>query len=130
MKVEITSYKNLGDKDKERIILTVKENVELGNYIIATTTVNNDDTISASITNVYWLPNQKVKAGDLVVIYTKTGAKKKIENEDGSTSYFFYWSLSDSLLSLQNSTVVLFETTWTNKEVKKSIVKADEYIEQ
>lgn len=129
MKIEITSYKDLGDKDKERIILTVKEKIELGNCIIATTTVNDNDTISADITNVYWLPNQEVKVGDLVVIYTKSGAKRKIENEDGSTSYFFYWGLPNPLMSLKNSTVVLFETTWTNKEIKKSVVKADEYIE-
>ena len=129
MKIEIQSYKDLGDKEKERVVLSVKEDAELGVYILSTTVSNPDDTISASIKNIFWLPNQKVKAGDLVIVYTKSGSKQVIENEDGSSSYFFYWGLTESLMSLENSTVVLFETTWINKKIQKSIVKADEYVE-
>lgn len=128
MKIEILEYKDLGDKERERVVLNVKEDTDVGTYIISTTTVNPDNSISARIGNVYWLPNQEVKAGDRVIIYTKNGTKKKIENEDGSSSYFYYWNLPDTLLSLANSTVVIFETIWNNKAIVKVAKKADEYI--
>lgn len=128
MKIEILEYKDLGDKERERVVLNVKEDTDVGTYIISTTTVNPDNSISASISNIYWLPNQKVKAGDWVIIYTKGGTKKKLDNEDGSSSYFYYWNLPNTLLSLENSTVVLFETIWNNKAIVKVAKKADEYI--
>ena len=58
------------------------------------------------------------------------GKQGKIENKDGSTSYFCYWDLKDTLSAKDDTTVVLFETTWTNKKVKTEIIKADEYIEE
>lgn len=130
MKIEISSFKDLGDKEKERVILSVNEDTELGDYIISVSVYNSNDTISSSIKNNYWLPNQKVKVGDLIVIYTKKGVKKKVDNEDGSTSYFYYWNLPDTLQSIKDSTVVLFETSWAYKKVKPEIKKADEYIEE
>lgn len=130
MNIEIVSVKDAGNHDKERVVLNVVKDTDLGDYIIATSTANPDNTISPLIKNVYWLPNQSVKAGDLVVVYTKKGKQGKIENKDGSTSYFCYWDLKDTLSAKDDTTVVLFETTWTNKKVKTEIIKADEYIEE
>lgn len=130
MNIEIVSVKDVGNNDKERIVLNVVKDTDLGDYIIATSSANPDNTISPLIKNVYWLPNQSVKAGDLVVVYRKKGKQGKIENKDGSTSYFCYWDLKETLSSKDDTTVVLFETTWTNKKVKTEIIKADEYIEE
>ncbi len=129
MKIEISSFKDLGDKEKERVILYVKEDTELGDFILSTSVSNPNNTISSSITNIYWLPNQKVKAGDLVIVYTKKGTKKKIDNEDGSSSYFYYWGITNTLQSIKDVTAVLFETQWQNKKVEEEPKKADEYIE-
>lgn len=130
MNIEIVSIKDSGNLDKERVILNVVKDTDLGDYIIATSKSNSDSTISPMIKNVYWLPNMNVKAGDLVVVYTKNGKQGKIENKDGSVSYFCYWDLKESLSANDNTTVVLFETRWTNKRVKPEVVKADEYIEE
>lgn len=130
MNIEIVSIKDVGNTDKERVILNVVKDADLGDYIIATSTSNSDKTISPLIKNVYWLPNKSVKAGDLVIVYTKKGKQGKIENKDGSISYFCYWDLKETLSVNDNATVVLFETSWTNKIVKPEVVKADEYIEE
>lgn len=130
MNIEILSVKDAGNKEKERVVLNVVKDADLGDFIIATSVATSDDTISPNLKNIYWLPNKSVKAGDLVVVYTKKGKQRKIENKDGSTSYFCYWDLADSLASNDAATVVLFEATWTNKRVKAEVIKADEYIEE
>ena len=130
MNIEILSVKDAGNKEKERVVLNVVKDADLGDFIIATSVATSDDTISPNLKNVYWLPNKNVKAGDLVVVYTKKGKQRKIENKDGSISYFCYWDLADGLDSNEATTVVLFEAAWTNKRVKTEVVKAEEYIEE
>ena len=97
MKIKLVEIKDPGNKDKERVILKVLNETDLGGYMIAVSVEESDQTVSTDLRNVMWLEDQPLKIGDLVVVYTKSGTNGKIVNSDGSTSYFFYWSLSDPI---------------------------------
>jgi len=127
MKIKLVEIKDPGNKDKERIILKVLNETDLGNYLIAVSTEETDQTISTDLRNVKWLDDQPLKVGDLVVIYTKSGNKGKIENSDGSVSYFYYWSLEEPLGNINDAGVLLFETSWNFIKAIPSKIKADEY---
>jgi hypothetical protein len=45
---------------------------------------------SGNVPRAYWFSDQKVKAGDFVVLYSKPGTKSSKTSESGSTSYFYY----------------------------------------
>lgn len=128
MDIQFYIVKDPGDPEKERVILRVQKNTDLGSYLIATSTENTDNkTISSELSNVLWLPDQKLQSGDLVVIYTKKGKEGKVVNKDGSTSYFYYWGLSKPIGENRRSTIVLFDSEWCYRRVYPEEVKIDEY---
>lgn len=116
MKIVIDYIKDFGDKEKERVVFRVSQPTNLGLYVVAESAKVGEASISSLIKNVYWLPDQELKTGDLVVLYTKEGVKRSVLNEDGTTTYFYYWGLGDTLSSDNKSCVVLFETSWMFKE--------------
>lgn len=129
MKIEIKYIKGFGDPEKERVVFKVNAPTNIGRYVVAESVKVNDSSISSEIKNQYWLPDQDLKIGDLVVLYTKKGEKKSVLNKDGSTTYFFYWGLKNPLSYVDKSCVVLFETSWMFKEASP-ITDNDETKEQ
>lgn len=128
MDIEFNMVKDPGVAENERVIFRVIKDTELGNYLLATSVENDDNnTISSALSNIFWFPDQKLKAGDLVVVYTKKGKKGQIDNIDGSTSYFIYWGLGKPIGSDPRAAVVLFNTSWHYSRVHPETVKADEY---
>lgn len=115
MKVGIKYIKDFGNPEKERVVFKIDTATNLGFYVVAQSIKVQDNAISSNIKNTYWFPDQELKVGDLVVLYTKKGEKKSVLNKDGSMTYFFYWGLEEPLSSINKSCVVLFETTWMFK---------------
>lgn len=127
MKIKLVEIKDPGNQDKERVVLKVLNDTDLGGYMIAVAVEETDQTISTNLKNIMWLEDQPIKVGDLVVIYTKSGTNGKILNSDGSTSYFFYWSLSAPIGKDNNLGVVLFEVDWNFVKAIPNKIQADEY---
>lgn len=120
MKVRLTKILDYGDPENERLLMDVLEDCDLGNYILALSNVVNDNSISNKIENVYWLDNQELKKGDLVIIYTKRQGTSihKIENKSGAISYFLFWNLDSTISNKQEKKVVCLETTWTTMKIE------------
>lgn len=53
--------------------------------------------VSSTVERTFWFPDQKVEAGDLVVLYTKRGSQHRRQNEDKTTTHFFHWNLDAPL---------------------------------
>ena len=120
MRIEIKYIKNFGEFEKERVVFQVNAPTNLGLYMVAESVKIAENAISSEIKNPYWFPDQDLKTGDLVVLYTKKGEKKSILNNDGSTTYFFYWGLENTLSSVEKPCIVLFETSWMFKEASST----------
>lgn len=114
MILNIQSIKDPGDIEKERIVLSAQHSGDIGDSLIALSRKRDENSISAKLEHIYWIPNQVVKENDLVVIYTKSGKRNLLNNNDGSTTYFFYWGL-DSCIDRENYALVLFDAQWTYK---------------
>ena len=124
MILNINSIKDAGNIEKERIVLSVQRSGDIGDSLIAISRKRDENSISAKLEHVYWLPNQLVKENDLVVIYSKLGKRNQISNNDGSTTFFFYWGLDESLAK-EEYALVLFDTQWTYKLFSDDELKAD-----
>ena len=112
MNIAIDYIKDSGNLDKERIVFAVKNDEQLGKYLIAESVMLDKVRFSAKINNIFWFPDQELKQGDVVVLYTKSGNNNTNRNDDGSTTYFYYWGLSEPHLNENEPCVVLFDASW------------------
>ncbi len=102
----------------ERTTFKVTQNCDLGQYLFATSLVVNDTSFSSKIKNVYWFPDKDVKAGDLIVLYTKKGDKNSIVNDDGSNTHFFYLGLNETISEEKLCVVLLEASSWRYKNMQ------------
>lgn len=120
MNIVIDYIKDSGNLDKERIVFAVMNDEQLGKYLIAESVMLDEARFSAKIKNAFWFPDQELKQGDVVVLYTKVGNNDISKNEDGSTTYFYYWGLSEPHLNDNKPCVVLFDASWEVRAIQKN----------
>ncbi|GBR77497.1 hypothetical protein RDn1_156 [Candidatus Termititenax dinenymphae] len=89
MRIKINSIKNAGDIDNERVVLVAVLADDIGHYLLFNTTRNDNGSVSTRLQYPFWLPDKEVSAGDLIVIYTKSG-KDKDKQYSRSTTHFLY----------------------------------------
>ena len=120
MYIKFKEIKDVGDFMKERIIFSVEEACDLGQYLIAHSRIISDSVFSSKVQNLYWFPDNSVAPGDLIVVYTKRGENSVTVNEDDSKTYFFYWGLEQSLSTTDKNCIVLFNSSWKVIDVPMS----------
>lgn len=123
MKIKFNKIIDSGNDEKERLLFTVFEPCNLGNYMLALAKKMGDNQISSHIEHIKWLEDADLKTDDIVVIYThkKGEGVKTIHNDGGQTSFFLFWNLSNNNLNLVDYSVVYFETSWKTIDVSKVI---------
>lgn len=114
MSIRIKSIKNNGSADDERIIFVVTKNCDIGYFLVCDTSYTSEGAVSNKLRHPYWFPDQDVKSGDLVVLYTKKGKNRSVSNKDGSSTHFFYWGLDKTIINNDKDCIVLIESkNWT-----------------
>lgn len=115
MKIKIQSIADKGNFEKERLVLKVVSDTDIGDYLVLQTGFHNGEvTIGAHQT--YWFPYKSVSAGDLVVLYTKSGKENEKELKQGKTAHFFYWGLGKEIWNRSDrAPVVMHAPEWASK---------------
>ena len=111
MKLSIRNIK-FKNTQNERVVLFANEDCEIGLYFLLLTRRSGTDEITNEIEFPFWLPNRKVKKGDLVIIYTKEGNKGYKSNEDGSNSYFYYRGIPKPILNDDRIILLVEASAW------------------
>lgn len=111
MSLKIRAVREKGVLAKERIVLYSDSSEEIGQYLVGVSRSEGNGTISSELRRTIWLPDHKVEAGDLVVVYSKKSnqALKVKENEDGTKTTFVYWGLERPIFDNENSVAVLMK---------------------
>lgn len=98
MTVTISSITNAGELDRERLVLKVEDDLDIGKYAVFCCKKSSETAVSAgNIPAAYWFIDKPIKKNDLVVLYTKSGKRSEKNNSGGNTSHFFYWGKSESI---------------------------------
>ena len=119
MRIEIGSVAGKGNLEKERLVLEVKADTDIGDYILIQAGFG-DGEVKISTYHTYWFPYQTIAEGDLVVIYTKSGNQNTKELKDGRIVHFYYWNLSEAIWNTNKRTpVLLYAPEWIHKNPKK-----------
>ncbi len=118
MNIKIRGVSDSTTSDKERLVLEVLRDDDIGYYVVFDTTFTKDGNVSNKVRHSYWFPDKKVKTGDLVVLYTKSGTDDEKASKDGSTSHFFYWGLDKTIWNNEGDCAVLLEAkNWSVKGI-------------
>lgn len=107
--VKIKSIVDPGISNDERVVFKATGSDNLGLYLAFSTRETKPGFISSSPKNVFWFPDQEVKMGDLVVLYTKQGSSSQRKNTDGSMIYFYYWDINTTMWNNSTDSIALLK---------------------
>ena len=107
-----------GTLPKERIVLKITRDTDIGQYVIFDTTFNEDGDTTNLLRHVFWFPDKAVSKGDTVIVYTKEGNDSEQKTKAGRVSHFFYWGLDHTVWNQEGDGAVLLEIgQWEAKKV-------------
>lgn len=115
MRVQIQSVVDKGDMDQERLVLKVRDDADIGDFMLVRTGFKDDD-VTTKVYNSFWFPYKHVRARDFVVVYSKQGRSREKSLEDGRKAHFFYWGEAAPLWEEANfAPVLLHAPEWASK---------------
>ncbi|HCR35937.1 hypothetical protein A2130_00225 [Candidatus Woesebacteria bacterium GWC2_33_12] len=107
--IKIQGIVDGGVANNERLILQATGIDNIGLYVVFLTRETTPGRISSTPKNSYWFPDQNVKDGDKIVLYTKSGVSSQRANPNGSTTFFYYWGLSSTVFNNSSDTAALLK---------------------
>jgi hypothetical protein len=108
MSLVISSVANAGEVDRERVVMKASADIDIGKYALFCCKRSGETSVNdGAIPAAYWFADKTVKAGDFVVLYTKSGKRSEKSNNSGGNSYFFYWGKSAPIWTDDKRAVLL-----------------------
>lgn len=115
MKIEIKSIADKGNYQKERLVLRVMADTDIGDYLVIQSGFYNEE-VSIGTYQTFWFPYKPVSTGDLVILYTKSGKENQKELKRSKVAHFFYWGLDSSIWNRKDrAPVLLHAPEWISK---------------
>lgn len=118
MELKISGIGDRGVLKDERIGFDVIKDCDLKYYQLFKANFNEGGFYNRA-NAAYWFAPKNVKAGDKVIVYTRSGKDNSKLNQDGTTTYWFYWGLNTPIFTDADHGIVLVEIS--NWKLSKSI---------
>ncbi len=97
MRLQILGIADRGQPNLERLQMSVLQPANLGFYVALLTHYQQPTAISNGQLTAFWFPNQLVKPGDTIVLFSGAGQAQQRLEQNGSTTYFYYWGLPNTV---------------------------------
>lgn len=115
MKADIRNVADAGDLERERLVLRINAKLDIGDFMLVCTGFFEDE-VTTDVKSSFWFPYSDVKAGDLVVLYTKSGKAHEKAIGQGRTAHFYYWGRKKPLWEADNvAPVLLYAPEWVSR---------------
>ena len=108
MKLLLIAVENEGKLDSERVVIDVAQDCLLSDYILVVSSWTPSSLHSPAKLN-YEFPEQNVKRGDFVFLYTGAGQDSQHENTANTTTYVYYLGVKSTLWQENQSVALLIE---------------------
>ena len=96
MRIQIQHVADQGNLARERLVLRVRTDADIGDFVLLRTGFL-DDEVTTEIRNAFWFPYEDVRARDSVAVYSKEGGSHRRKLDDGRHLHVFYWGASAPL---------------------------------
>jgi hypothetical protein len=114
MSLKLVGVEDAGDLDSERVVLRADAATGIGRCILLHAKRSPEGKVfSGPVPGAYWFATMSVRAGDLVVLYTKRGQRSQKPQDDGATSHFFYWGLPAPIWGPDYKPALVSAAGWT-----------------
>lgn len=126
MMIQIKFVADRGVPDRERLVLEVLHNVDIGDFILIRTGYEENE-VTIDVVNTFWFPYKRVRRGDIVVVYSKSGpcTYKRKAIRDNRTAHFFYWGQNSALWDGDSvAPVLLYAPQWVSKAPEELVESA------
>ena len=121
MKIKITSFADAGNFQKERMVMKIESDLDLGQYAVFCTAIADNGDATSGRKTAYWFPDGEIKRNDLVVLYSKRGVSSTKDLGEGRTAHFFYWGDDRAMWGeMGNGAVLLKVAEWSKKVPPKA----------
>ncbi|MYE12356.1 MAG: hypothetical protein F4X99_12015 [Gammaproteobacteria bacterium] len=115
MRIKIDRVADRGDLARERLVLRVRKDADIGDFMLIRTGFRGR-SVTTNVTNSLWFPYQEVAEGDLIVVYSKSGTNKRHARDSGGTVHFFYWGQRSPLWDTDDAApVLLYAPEWKHR---------------
>ena len=95
--------------------MRVRQDVDIGDFMLVRTGFEEDE-VTTDVSNALWFPYERLRTGDLVVVYSKRGRNKRKGLDDGHKAHFFYWGQDSPLWDNEHvAPVLLYAPQWASK---------------
>ena len=112
MNIKFSSIADSGVPADERLILKVLLDTDIGQFVVFRAKARNG-SVTTGVETVFWFPDKAVKAGDLVVLYTKKGVTSEKILKNGNRAHFFHWGISSAIWDDKTmAAVILHVSEW------------------
>ncbi len=119
MKLKLKAVADKGNFQRERLVIKVLNDTNVGEFLILRTGFA-DGQVNIDVSSAYWFPDKSVKAGDLVVLYSKPGTNKDKALDSGNKAHFYYWGESKVLWATpDNAAVLLHAPVWESASTEE-----------
>jgi hypothetical protein len=105
MKLKIAAFADAGNHEKERLVIEALLDLDIGSYAVFCS----KGGPVAGEQLAYWFADGAIKAGDLVILYTKPGRNSKKNLGGGRTARFYYWGQRGVLWNDESNAAVVIE---------------------
>ena len=106
----VAQIADAGDHEQERISFKAAAATDVGRFAIFRTVGRKDGLVSTAVRDVFWFPDKRIAADDIVVLYTKSGSMNS-SLANGTNVHFFYWGKHEAMWAKGNGyDLVLVET--------------------
>jgi hypothetical protein len=109
MDIRIDQVQGHGDASQECVVLTVVNDTNLVNYMVADTTYTADgQRVSNTFRHTKWFGSKPVSAGDRIALWTKKGTDTT-NVHNGVTWHHFYWDSAAAVWNDDGDGAILFQ---------------------
>ncbi|WP_214228617.1 hypothetical protein [Pedobacter sp. B4-66] len=115
------------DGEDERLVLLANSDADIGEYAAMDSTYDEaSDELTNIFRHIFWFPNQQVKRGEKVILYTKKHSGGKTYTyeppKNGNVGkHFFYWGSDANVWNNDEDSVTLIKITGIQVKSYKDI---------
>ncbi len=124
MKLKVRKIYSKGTYRQECVVLEALEDCEIGRYLISKAGFSEDGKVALRCKQAYWFPDQKVKKGDFVWLYTcaaRAGEQNSWSSGPEATTYAFFWGLPMEVWDNDWEYIVIVKAAeWIGQPVKEA----------
>jgi hypothetical protein len=107
--LQIIKINNSGEVSSEYVFIEVVADCNAGDYLLTDSTYGADNAPSNKLRHVFFFPSKEMKAGEYIVLWTKSGTYNLGKTSTNSPQHNLHWNLKETVWNITGDKAFLFK---------------------